>query len=315
MKSIVIYFSQTGNTEMVARAIHAGVTQVTGQCDLQEIRDANPLRLKDYELIGFGAPVIGGCPKNVLQFVRHLRFVGGKHAFTFCTHGRAYEGFYPTLYPALADRGLTVIGSADWYGDCYLLHMPQPYLTAGHPDALDLEEAECFGREMAVRSMRIRVGETDLIPAAPPPFVLPKPSPDFPRVPSFSGLLKFDKEKCLYPNCTLCMDHCPMQGMDLSLDPPILAKPCLDCEFCARLCPTGALDMTPWLEAMDEMTTRLAHMIPDGVAQAEKGGRFRRLIPLCEVETARTGYKIYTDHPQWILGKGPRRGTGSDPAT
>ena len=131
MKSIVIYFSQTGNTEKVARAIQTGITQVTAQCDLQEIRDTNPLRLKDYDLIGLGSPVFGGCPKNVLQFARHLRFVGGKHAFSFCTHGTMHEGFLPTLYPALADRGLTVIGSADWYGDCYLLHMPQPYPTAG----------------------------------------------------------------------------------------------------------------------------------------------------------------------------------------
>ena len=187
MKSIVIYFSQTGNTEKVARAIQAGITQATGQCDLQEIRDTNPLRLKDYDLIGLGAPVFGGCPKNVLQFVRRLRFVGGKHAFSFCTHGTMHGTFLPTLYPALADRGLSVIGSADWYGDCYLLHMPQPYPTAGHPDATDLEEAEAFGREMAVRSMRIRAGETDLIPAAPappdpPPPAPPGPSGDAPRV-------------------------------------------------------------------------------------------------------------------------------------
>jgi NAD-dependent dihydropyrimidine dehydrogenase PreA subunit len=319
MKSIVIYFSQTGNTEKVARAIQTGIAQMTGQCDLQEIRDTNPLRLKDYDLIGFGAPVFGGCPKNVLQFVRHLRFVGGKHAFGFCTHGTVPEIFLPSLYPALTDRGLTVIGSAGWYGDCYLLHMPQPYPTAGHPDATDLEEAEVFGGEMAARSMRIRAGEADLIPAAPappapPPSAPPGASGDAPLVVGqFGRLLKFDKEKCLYPSCTLCMDNCPMQGMDLSLDPPILAKPCLDCEFCARLCPTGALDMTPWLEAMEDTT--ITQKLLDTLAEAEKGGRFRRLIPLSEIDMTHTGYKQYLVHPQWILGKGPKKGSDSDPAT
>jgi hypothetical protein len=53
----------------------------------------------------------------------------------------------------------------------------------------------------------------------------------------------------------------------------------------------------------------------DTLAEAEKGGRFRPLIPLSEVDTTRTGYKEYTAHPQWILGKGPQKGTGSDPAT
>ena len=105
MKSIVIYFSQTGNTEKVARAIQAGITQVTAQCDLQEIRDTNPLRLKDYDLIGLGSPVFGGCPKNVLQFVRHLRFVGGKHAFSFCTHGTMHEGFYAHSLPGARGPG------------------------------------------------------------------------------------------------------------------------------------------------------------------------------------------------------------------
>jgi hypothetical protein len=80
MKSIVIYFSQTGNTEKIARWIQTGIQQTTGQCDLNEIRQVNPLGLKDYDLIGIGSPVIGQCPEDVLEFVRHMRFVGGKHA-------------------------------------------------------------------------------------------------------------------------------------------------------------------------------------------------------------------------------------------
>jgi ferredoxin len=240
--------------------------------------------------------------------------VGGKHAFTFCTHGTSYADFYPTLYPALANRGLTVIGTGDWYGDCYLLHMPQPYPTAGHPDAIDLEGAEAFGREMVARSIRIRAGETDLIPAAPAPPAPPPTAPpgangDAPLVVgSFGRLLKFDKEKCLYPSCTLCMDNCPMHGMDLSVDPPILAKPCLDCEFCARLCPTGALDMTPWLEAMDDPT--ITQKLLDTLVEAEKEGRFRMLIPLSEIDMTCTGYRQYVVHPQWILGKGPQKQGG-----
>jgi hypothetical protein len=86
--------------------------------------------------------------------------------------------------------------------------MPQPYPTAGHPDEIDLQEAEEYGREMAVRSMRVSAGETDLIP--PVPDYIPKPPPgDLETIASFETLLKFDREKCLYPECTLCMDNCP----------------------------------------------------------------------------------------------------------
>ena len=168
MKSIVIYFSQTGNTEKIARSIQTGIRQVTGQCDLQEIRDANPLRLKDYDLIGFGAPVIGRVPEE-RPSVRASSAVRGRQARLQLLYARhhARDLLAQLSTRRSSDRGLTVIGSADWYGDCYLLHMPQPYPTAGHPDAIDLEEAEAFGGEMAVRSMRIRAGETDLIPPAP----------------------------------------------------------------------------------------------------------------------------------------------------
>ena len=93
MKSIVIYFSQTGNTEKVGKAIAAGIEEVTGQCDVSEIRRVSPLGLKDYDLIGIGSPVFGQCPDNVLEFGRQLKFVGGKHAFTFCTHGTSPKRF------------------------------------------------------------------------------------------------------------------------------------------------------------------------------------------------------------------------------
>ena len=33
MKSVVIYFSQTGNTEKIGNAIAAGIAEATGQCE------------------------------------------------------------------------------------------------------------------------------------------------------------------------------------------------------------------------------------------------------------------------------------------
>jgi flavodoxin/NAD-dependent dihydropyrimidine dehydrogenase PreA subunit len=384
VKSIVIYFSQTGNTEKVGKAIASGIEQVTGQCDVSEIRKVSPRALKDYDLIGIGSPVFGQCPDNVLEFGRQMKFVGGKHAFTFCTHGTSPKRFYPFLYPVLKGRGLIVLGNADWYGDCFLLHMPQPYPTVGHPDAVDLAEAEEFGREIALRSMRVSAGETDLVPLppeAPPPMYAPAGGGPAPSVPpsgagpmpgrppaggppaggpplgapplgappsgagpmpggpplggppaggppaggppaggpppgagpgpggidSFANMLAFDREKCLYPKCTLCMDNCPTYGIDLSVDPPLIAQPCVDCEFCARLCPTGAIDMLSWLQAMEDMTVGFMGKMMESLDKAEAEGKFRRLIPMSEIDLSHTGFRQYTKHPQWILGKGAQK--------
>lgn len=325
MKSIVIYFSQTGNTEKVAKAISTGIAQVAGSCDLMRIQDVNPLRLGEYDLIGLGSPVFGDPPANVTSFVGRLRFVGGKHAFAFCTHGTAHELFFPSLYPKLKDRGLEVIGLGEWYGDCYLLHMTEPYPTAGHPDEIDLEEAEGFGREMVLRSWKISAGATELIPPPPRTPVLkmemPLPAPDRMAMPlpgagknapngpqkmtgSFRDMLKFHKEKCLYPNCTLCMENCPVVGIDLSVDPPRLAQPCLECEFCARLCPTGALDMDEWVEAMFADSGFFRQMMLKNTERAEAEGTFRRLVPKDELNPDVAGYMLRRDHPQWVIGKG-----------
>ena len=56
----------------------------------------------------------------------------------------------------------------DWYGSVFLPEMPHPYPTDGHPDEIDLKEAEDFGREMVENSRRIHNGQTELIPPEPP---------------------------------------------------------------------------------------------------------------------------------------------------
>jgi flavodoxin/ferredoxin len=313
MKCIVIYFSQTGNTEMVAKAIQAGVKQAAGHCDIAKIKDANPRRLYEYDLIGLGAPCFGVEPRNVSAFINDMRFVGGKHLFAFLTHGGNPEHYFPSIYPRLKRRGLIVIGMRDWYGNCYLLHHLEPYPTKGHPDEIDLKEAEDFGREMVVRSWRISAGETELIPPAPPA-PPPLPALGFPKniniVESFTSTVKFYKEKCLYPKCRLCMDNCPMDGIDLSVEPPVIAKPCHPCEFCARICPTGAIDISIWLEDLSAVTIKYLyplHLLP-ALEKAEAEGRFRRLLPKENITPSldNFGYKLHKKHPQWVIGKGPQ---------
>jgi flavodoxin/Fe-S-cluster-containing hydrogenase component 2 len=319
VKCIVIYFSQTGNTEKIAAAIQAGVKQVAGHCDIVKIKDANPNRLYDYDLIGIGSVAFGTEPTNVSDFIKNMHFVGGKHAFAFSTHGSTPEPFFPNIVPKMKRRGLTVIGMGDWYGDCTLLHHMDPYPTAGHPDEIDLKEAEDFGREMVERSRRIAAGETHLIPPVPPrepPLQIPlgperagKKKGEKDLIESFSLMMKYHREKCLYPKCRLCMENCPVFGIDLSRTPPVLAKPCLMCEFCARICPTGALDIDNWVAAVAKETAEIMvpRVILPTLEKAEAEGRFRRLVPKEKLRLDTYGYMVHKKHPQWIIGKGRPR--------
>lgn len=315
MKCIIIYFSQTDNTKMIAQAIQAGVKEKAGHCDLVKIKDANPKNLREYDLIGLGCPVFHfKAPLNVKGFINNMRFVGGKHAFVFCTHGTQPAYFFPSTIPMMKRRGLIVIGMRDWYADCLLPSMPMPYGTSGHPDKIDLKEAEAFGREMAVNSSRISDGETGLIP--PPP---PKPQLNFTgfvKQLARSGIInrdiehggkniKYHKEKCIYPECHLCMDNCPMDGIDLTVEPPVIAKPCNFCRFCTRICPTGAIECEAYDTAIAPIAAKVQKevMLPL-LEKAEAEGSFRRLVPIEKVGLDTPVFKSHYKKPQWIIGKG-----------
>lgn len=47
-------------------------------------------------------------------------------------------------------------------------------------------------------------------------------------------------------------------------------------------------------------------MLP-GLEKAKVEGRFRRLIPLEDIDLDSPGISQYTEHPQWIIGKGPQK--------
>jgi flavodoxin/Fe-S-cluster-containing hydrogenase component 2 len=307
MKCIIIYFSQTGNTEKMALAMQKGVRKAAGNCDIVKIKEANPRGLMDYDLIGLGTPLFGPEPGNVAAFINNLKFVGGKHVFVFSTHGTLPAFFAPSIYPKLIKRGLKVIGIRDWYGNCYLSHCPKPYPTDGHPDETDLKEAEAFGQEMVDRSRRISAGETDLILPAPEAQEMPEPPAWIINV--FKKMVKFHKEKCLYPKCRLCMENCPMDGIDLTMDPPVVFKPCIDCEFCIKLCPTGAIEAEEYCE---KVTPQFYNDMHDSLLvildEAEASGHFRRLVPNSAIGWETPVSKMTSNkHPKWIIGKGLQR--------
>ena len=311
MKCAIIYFSQTGNTEKIAKVVQKGVIEEAGNCDLIKMRDANPRRLYEYDLIGIGSPVHRHEPLNVGAFINDMWSVGGKHSFVFCTHGTIPDLFFYSIVAKMQDRGMIVIGMDDWYADVFLPWHPDPYPTAGHPDEQDFREAEEFGREMVIRSRRISAGETDLIP--PTPQEPPRDPNDRPELRATikdttddPGIFKYHKELCKFPKCRLCMDNCQMYSIDLSMDPPVIASNCQPhCVFCTLICPTGALEIDEFVEEQapkyKNTTEKYAYPI---LERAEAAGHFRRILPKEKVGWDTFFYKVHNKHPKFKIGKG-----------
>ena len=147
LRGVVVYYSATGSTAKVAKAIHAGMRSVM-ECDLLSLAEADPQKMARYDVIGIGGPIwYFRETANLRLFVWKLPQLPGKLCFEFCTHGSEPIGFFASLAQMLVKRGLTIIGWKDWYGSVLqVLHMPKPYLTDGHPDTIDVDDQlQSFG--------------------------------------------------------------------------------------------------------------------------------------------------------------------------
>jgi hypothetical protein len=125
----------------------------------------------------------------------------------------------------MQDRGLIIIGMIDCYAGAFLSAILKPYPTDGHPDEIDINGAVEYGKAMVDHNRRIARGETGLLPPPPPPPPINQNELDDKLKAgrldkekiafSFRNTVRFDKKKCLYPECRLCMDNCPVYGIDL----------------------------------------------------------------------------------------------------
>ncbi|MFC1946220.1 flavodoxin domain-containing protein [Chloroflexota bacterium] len=289
MKGLVVYHSTAGSTKKIAQAIHAGMVKTGAECDLARIRDVTTDDLEKYNLIGVGSSVIRlrEMP-NVTAFIEYtMRNVDGKHGFAFCTHGALPGHYLSRVVPAMKQRGMAVIGWNDWFGTVYHPGCPKPYFTDGHPDETDLKEAADFGREMVERSKKISAGETGLVPALPQGHEYDEmydPAPPPPRE-VFEAFGKVrdqmvftvNKEKCLYPKCTHCIDSCPTNAIDFMADPPVFDINCFRCYICIQTCPRDAIEVD-W-EKFHEIHQLMVPPLEGALKVFQDRGKFRPLVP------------------------------------
>ncbi len=87
MKSIVIYWSMTGNTEMMANAIAEGA-----KADLFQVSDVNPDDLNNYDVIFLGCPAMGADELEDGEFAP----------------------FYESVTDILINKKVALFGSYEW---------------------------------------------------------------------------------------------------------------------------------------------------------------------------------------------------------
>ena len=319
MKSIVIYYSWTGNTKQIAEAIYSGMKELSEECDIARLGEMDAGKLTGYDLIGLGSFAAGlKEPPAIPDYISTMPSLKGKYAFTFCTHGTFPGGYISNVVTALRRKGLVVTGWNDWFGSLFLPYCRKPYCTDGHPDETDIKEAREFGREILERSRRIASGEKRLIPRLPRKEkygqlygALNIPEEDYKsilRVRKEVHSLKptLNVEKCQYPKCSVCIDNCPFKSINASGAKPEFSEVCGSCYIwlCEQTCPAGAIKVD-WksVEKYENDVKVFFHYLSESLDKYEDIRRFRKLVSP-EKEGREGPFYRNKQHPRIILRDG-----------
>lgn len=167
-KALIIYYSRTGNTEKVARAIERGLRKGGLEPTIKKVSEALGEDYYDYDLVCFGTPVMHALPPPPVMKLIHKKFgeyrelpsevrvpahpIPGKYALVFVTFSGPHVGVAEAL-PAgkllvqeFLHLGFDVKG--EWYvvgefhGEKVLSIRGFPGDTRGRPNAEDLARIE-----------------------------------------------------------------------------------------------------------------------------------------------------------------------------
>lgn len=278
MKTLIICFSQTGNTRKIAECIRQGMMEETQDCRILDLGQAAQQDLAGYDLVGLGCPVFYYQePINVRDFLKALPEMPGKNWFIFCTHGSIIGNTFPSMIRHLQQKGVAVIGYHDTYADAWLPFYPHPTYTTGHPDRQDLDEARLFGKWIVDQARDVISGKARTV-AEPDPipeewlknaqwFTAEKMAQIFPP-------LRLNSDLCT--QCLECEQNCPVEGIDLTAEPIRMQEPCIFCWRCVNICPERAIqaDWGKQVELAPKLYRRYRYWLDQAAAQ----GRFRWLV-------------------------------------
>jgi flavodoxin/ferredoxin len=247
LKTLIAYFSQTGNTEAVAEAIAEGLSDAgAGPIDIRPLREVAPNAWLAYQGVGLGTPVFYYHePPVVRDWIKALvRSAEPIPMFTFNTNGGNPTNTLRRMQKFLGRRGGRVLDSFECWGyDTFPIYL-KSFRKWGHPNAEDLARAAAFGEAFAEKARRFLAGER--VPRARYAFVggkyfrlswiCRKPVLDactwlFPK-------LNLVPDLCI--RCGACSRACPTENILLQPDPVFLNR-CIHCYLCERICPQNAI--------------------------------------------------------------------------
>ena len=122
MKVLVTFFSQSGNTEKIAKAIWEEAS-LANEADCKKLEDITPEMVAGYDVLFIGSPLHGGSlAAPVKECLGVFQATSGQKMAGFITHmAPAYpeqdmDGFTEPIKAACKEKGIEYVGCFDCQG-------------------------------------------------------------------------------------------------------------------------------------------------------------------------------------------------------
>lgn len=221
-----VFFSPTGTTRTTLEAIAKGTgCKIGSTVNLTLGAPLESPGFSEADLVLAGMPVYGGrLPALAVERFKTIAGNGAAVVPVAVYGNRHYDDCLVELYDLCQEQGFRPVAAGAFLGE-HSFSTAALRLSAGRPDAADLEKAEAFGGQ---------IGNTELGSDQ-----VPGQRPYKERMQLVGSATSVDAATCT--KCGACIEVCPTQGMHLT-ETAAEADPdnCIWCMACARACPVQA---------------------------------------------------------------------------
>ncbi|MCD4814235.1 EFR1 family ferrodoxin [bacterium] len=268
MKTVLFYYTGTGNSLWVAQQMAAALTD----CEIFSMARINSDVLHvQADAVGLVFPVhMWGIPQPVLEFIKKIQADDKQYYFAAGVNAGQVSRTLVQLQEVMRKKGMPLSGGLD-------IVMPSNYIPWGGPGPVARQQKQYAAAAEKIIQTAPKI-------KARQPFALER-GPLWQRIVftwiyhlSFRHVTQMDKDFWVDDQCTqcgLCEKVCPAQNIQMVNGKPVWQHRCEQCLACIQWCPQTAIQKgkkTPVYERYHHPAIKLTEIIA-GISSQRYSGK------------------------------------------
>lgn len=239
-KALIIYFTGTGNTWLMADAICGEFEKHGVPADLKTLEETpRDLDISPYSILGIGFPVYAWCfPSNIRRFLKRMPAGQDRCAFVFSTIQDSSWGSEALTARYLKRRGYNVVSARTFLAvnNETIYYGPADPRDPGTIDTLEYMKARAPSFVAEILSGKGEIERNAVFSVLASQLT----GMGFDLLDGYLASRNFRVlDTC--NRCGICERICPENNIFGSLTWPVFRNRCLMCERCVNFCPQKAI--------------------------------------------------------------------------